>query len=618
MTCVKWMKHGFVASLVLLLVLLMYVSMFVDRKTTTAVPVTTTKHQEPQSERVEVSKHIGQQLQILAGQLLKANSLITDKNEAHEYVQTSLNMVVEMTDQLGIKNPYVDVKIAGSQVMEPGKGTSFDVCPEKYLGKQADHPMYEKSRVVTNCTKAQPFSDVLSVLLNGFDYVTDDDIVVVIREIYASYPKLTVHVAVGKTLTIPIDVKLNVQQHVLTESPTASIIWNTLAEKATTDFVLVGRKIERFLWHAKSELERLVRVVSELSVDVVGGASRTPDGHWSLGCQQSQLAHYRLRYVDGYHRSRISCAFCDYVTSPFVSRLSTLRAVKFNMASSDVLFRDYFLRLKKLRKQAVSCPDVMFYIQKKNVSEANQHKLWVQLAEVHALNVLQFPDGKQLAFSCAEAKTSCKWRKGISVPICCLDMLTKLIQDTFDVCEKLGIFCRTNCGTTLGAIKFNGVLPWELDADISYTPSNDMNFWQRKDEFIKLGYTITKQYPGKCRQFNQNISECRKFAVRSKFWKVDIWDNTPQNVTKWLRIHRLKPTKVQIGDRWVNSLTNPGLYARNYFSFEVLKHVEHNIMTGHSNDRPMHGGHYIKCPIPGFHGCLDQSDADGNIGIIWN
>ena len=134
---------------------------------------------------------------------------------------------------------------------------------------------------------------------------------------------LTDHVAVYKTLNIPSNIKLITQQRVLAESAPASVTWNTLAEQATTDFVLVGKRFERYLWHANVEFERLVRVMSENAVDAAGVAFRTPGGHWSLGCQQTQLAHYRLRYIDGYYGWCKSYTFCDYVPTPCVSRIST-------------------------------------------------------------------------------------------------------------------------------------------------------------------------------------------------------------------------------------------------------------------------------------------------------
>ena len=567
--------------------------------------------------REEISKQIKHQLEVVAVELSKAASFTV---QARRHTRTSLRLVLEMIQRLGITKPDVKkVTVTGTRVAEDQKGALFDVCPKVYISDQKiSYPTQENNRVLVDCKNARPFPDVLYVLLNGFDYANADAILAVLREIYASYPKLTVHVAVHEKLTIPNDLTLNVLQHLLATKAATNDIWNTLVDKATTDFVLVGRRIERFLWHANIELERLVRVVSELGVDAAGGASRTPDGHWSLGCQQTRLGFYKLTYLAGYYRLSKSCAFCGYLTSPFVSKLSMLRAVKFRMASPDVVFHDYFIRLKKLGKLAMSCPDVMLYMQANNISELTRHKQWIQMAQSQALNVVQFAEGKQLSFSCSEAKTTCGWRKGISVPICCMNILIKQIQDLFDICDKLGIFCRANCGTVLGAVKFNGVLPWELDADISYTPIKEVNFWERQEEFIKLGYTIYKQFPGKCPKFDQNNARCLQFAVRTREWKIDVWDNTPKNITNWLRDHQLKPTKVQIGGRWFNSLNNPGLYVRNHFGFKILKHVEHPVMTGVSISKNLPSGRFIKCPHPGSINCLDQYDPDGNIDIIYN
>ena len=616
-----WMKTVFVAIVCIVLLLLLLLLL---RKENFETVIGQQWQREVVSQPIvykgeEISKQMKHQLEIVAVELSKAASFIIGTSEARRHTKTSLRLVLEMIQRLGITKPDVKVNVTGTRVEEDRKGALFDVCPEVYISDhKISYPTQEKNRVLADCKNARAFPDVLSILLNGFDYANADAILVVLREVYSSYPKLTVHVALQKKLTIPSDLTLTVLQHVLSTKAATNDIWNTLVDKATTDFVLVGRRIERFLWHANIELERLVRVVSELGVDAAGGASRTPDGHWSLGCQQTRLGFYKLTYLAGYYRSSKSCAFCDYLSSPFVSKLSTLRAVKFKMAAPDVVFHDYFIRLKKLGKLAMSCPDVMFYMQANNISESTRHKQWIQMAQSQALNVVKFADGKQLSFSCSEAKTTCGWRKGISVPICCMNILIKQIQDFFDICDKLGIFCRANCGTVLGAVKFNGVLPWELDADISYTPIKEANFWERQKEITKLGYTISKQYPGKCPKFDQKIFKCLQFAVNTREWKIDVWDNTPKNITNWLRDHQLKPTKVQIGGRWFNSLTNPGLYVRNNYGFEVLKHVEHPYMTGVSISKNMPSSRFIKCPYPGSINCLNQYEIDGNIDIIYN
>ena len=306
-------------------------------------------------------------------------------------------------------------------------GKSLLVCPEKYLGTNVDCPWFEKGRILTNCTNAPPFPSVLSILLNSFDYSDQSQIVVVLREIYATYPRLTVHLAVAEKVVIPEEVKLDVHQHVLGENPASNDVWNALVEKATTDYVLVGRRIERFQWYAL--LERMVRVVSELGVDAVGGSLRTPDGHWSMGCHHTRLRNYTLNYREGYHMSTKSCVYCDFISSPFVSRTSILRTVQFKMTSTDTVFHDYFLRLQKDRKLVMSCPDAMFYVLANNKSVSALHKQWIPMIQKYAINQVNLADGTPLSFSCKEAKTSFSWAGGLIVPVCAVESLLKGILD---------------------------------------------------------------------------------------------------------------------------------------------------------------------------------------------
>ena len=254
----------------------------------------------------------------------------------------ALSHILEILEECNVDIPSDILDVMQNTA---GDKTKKSVCPEKYLGTQADYPWFEKGRILTNCSGVRPFASVISILLNGFDYARESQLQVVLREIYATYPRLTVHLAVREKMIIPEEVKLNVLQLVLGQRPAASDVWNRLVATASTDYVLVGRRIERFQWYAL--LERMVRVVAELGVNAVGGSLRTPDGHWSMGCQQTRLRNYTLTYRDGYHMSTNSCAYCDYIPSPFVSRTSTLRAVKFKMVSPDTVFHDYFLRLSQ-------------------------------------------------------------------------------------------------------------------------------------------------------------------------------------------------------------------------------------------------------------------------------
>ena len=150
----KWMKQLFVAVTVFMLGLLLYVSTWMDRKTTTVAT---------ESWCEQVNTDIKQQLQDLAIQLHKAALPTINRNDARRHVQTSLNCVREMIEQLDTTTPDVNIVVAASQVEETRKGKLLDVRPEVYLGTLTDHPIHEKSRVLAHCTNVRPFPDVLSI-----------------------------------------------------------------------------------------------------------------------------------------------------------------------------------------------------------------------------------------------------------------------------------------------------------------------------------------------------------------------------------------------------------------------------------------------------------------------
>ena len=459
---------------------------------------------------------------------------------AQGHAEKALTHVMAVLGQHHVKTPNVRLEVMRKIGTKKLAQMPLVVCPENYLGIYG-YQSSAKRPAMANCSKVLPFSNVLSIIINGFDYTTVHQIHVVLRDINVAYPKLTVHLAVQKRIMIPVDAKLNIIQHVFGKRPAASDAWNELVEKATTEYVLVGRRIERFIWHAM--LERMVRVVSELGVDAVGGSLRTPDGHWSMGCQQTRLRNYTLTYTDGYHKSTNSCAYCDYIPLPFVSRKSTLRAVKFRMASPETVFHDYFLRLSQEHKLVMSCPDAMFYVLPHVETDSLFREQWIPAVRANSLNHVNVADGRHLRFSCEEANTGFSRTGGVIVPVCQVESLLKAVIETMDICQKIGLFCHLDGGTTVGAIKFNGILPWERDADISYVTSTTITFWDHRDEFVALGYELSLMFPEKCPKFHVGNERCLHFNLNVPHWRIELWGSTPRLMTDVLRENMFEPTK---------------------------------------------------------------------------
>ena len=161
-----------------------------------------------------------------------------------------------------------------------------------------------------------------------------------------------------------------------------------------------------------------------------------------------------------------------------------------------------------------------------------------------------------------------------------------------------------------GAVKFNGVLPWELDADIVFLSANFSVIENLKSKITKAGYGISV---GSRPSVKNGRQQGGYFGLKTTNWRIELWGYSAFD-TQLTRARGLRPTKVLFAGQWVNHPHNPGLFARNRYGAGIYRHQEHWSRIGQSSGWNFYSpGTFIKCPRPGHSGCLDQFPADGNM-----
>lgn len=74
--------------------------------------------------------------------------------------------------------------------------------------------------------------------------------------------------------------------------------------------------------------------------------------------------------------------------------------------------------------------------------------------------------------------------------------LYQLMKDVHEVCEKHSLLYWIDSGTLLGAVRHQGIIPWDGDIDIGIRFEDGFRFQQLIPEFEKLGYEVEEAYFG--------------------------------------------------------------------------------------------------------------------------
>ena len=85
------------------------------------------------------------------------------------------------------------------------------------------------------------------------------------------------------------------------------------------------------------------------------------------------------------------------------------------------------------------------------------------------------------------------------------------------------------------------------------------------------------------------------------------------NVSQQIILLQNVPTRIMIGGAWLRSRPNPGVYARNHYGANYLKHAESYVFTETNNPHEWKADGWRRCRRPLNHACLDKYPVDGNL-----
>ncbi|KER18506.1 hypothetical protein T265_16013, partial [Opisthorchis viverrini] len=163
----------------------------------------------------------------------------------------------------------------------PVDGTGkLEACPEKWGESKSDEDHFGDAYEIIPCDHI-PREELVEVLIYSDTYEQGKDLV---RQIRSVYPSIGISLALREShgTGTKTDLELSNTKLHWGEQDVAST-WLALSKKGSTKYILVGRNMVNFTYHA--DIDRMLRVINSLAVDAVGGAVRLePEGRWFAGC----------------------------------------------------------------------------------------------------------------------------------------------------------------------------------------------------------------------------------------------------------------------------------------------------------------------------------------------
>lgn len=348
-------------------------------------------------------------------------------------------------------------------------------------------------------------------------------------------------------------------------------------------------------------------------------------------CSNTLIKYYSLNYfIQNINvNTDNQCIQCDYVNKNNIFTRRTLLISILNelnyLESNKLFMNNLYIQLKLNGYKLILCPKIVFNIAtyennlKQNASYeiispySNQLIELMIKYELELVNI--YDEYKRLIFqfkadNCDIVKIMCEKNylsEYYTLPRCCRQILTDFLKRFQHECDLNKVIFEIDSGTLLGAVKFQNILPWEIDADISYYSQHHEKLKiVLKNLHIKYGYS----YGHEVKPINASGGS---FRVYVKPYFVDMYGLSIENFQPLIKINS-SSTKVKFSEAWISSPLSPGLWVRNRYGRNLFQHSLSWRFLGlkHSFEEYSNQIKYKSCPKVGHHACIAFLGHDGN------
>ena len=510
------------------------------------------------------------------------------------------------------------------------------------------------SRLNDGLPKEHVVREKVTVILNAVNEITD---LKVLLDDLNTKPKWTKSARIKLGLTRPVMEKYSLLiKEVQSKLPNFKTIilpheslvktLNKLVMESSTKYVLMTKKILKI--DQTFDIDSFLEPIARKDSDVVSGSIYYPDGLWGTGCYQSKLiwSQYKTQY--GFDVSfKQKSLLCDYFDGPFATNrkdlLEYLTARESTNCPDVLVYPEIQFVMSNQNKIIKSHPTSVFHMAEWRDLESLTRQHWLQFAirnkisEVYHASLIGDKE-KHLEFNFRETKADCKHTKAMLRQRACMRDLHLMLVNTYKLFDRLGYQYTNEDGSGLAAAKLHDTLPWDYDQDFAFRANNLTHIAKQQGEWKKLGMYFAPDINKACvrdikHTKDNKVLPCGFIAIRDQNWFMELWGQyilvgdfyQPWKLPKEKLSKLHEPllssritgndTKVRLDDHWAQNRPNPGYYVRARYGVDMLRHAKHWRYGGASGSMSIYktGPRFEACTKEGYHLCMNQYLADGNI-----